>query len=66
MKIKALAENHPYVYQFLAASIPGKLDCTLTHTMPIGPAGTENHNVAEIDGSSPMMLKAIANTWILE
>lgn len=60
IKMRALAENHPYACQNLL----GLAICVnlLTHTIPTGPAGTENHNVADIDGSNPMMLKAIANT----
>jgi hypothetical protein len=43
-----------------------KLATSHPHTIPTGPAGTENDNVDAIDGSSPMILKAIAKTWIVE
>jgi hypothetical protein len=38
----------------------------LTQTIPTGPAGTENNRVDAMEGSKPMMLKAMAKTWIVE
>lgn len=37
-----------------------------TQTMPAGPAGTENERVEAIEGSRPIILKAMAKTWTVE
>lgn len=46
----------------LSTALVGGVGGLSTQTIAAGPAGTEKESVDAIDGSNPIILKAIANT----